>query len=91
MNKRIRLLLPGIVLVLAGCTLAPKYTQPAAPVPDAWPTGPAYTAATPTNAVVNPDLNWLEFFPDEKMRQVIRLALANNRDLRVAALNVERA
>ena len=91
MNKRIRLLLPGIVLVLAGCTLAPKYTQPAAPVPDAWPTGPAYTAAAPTNAVVNPDLNWLEFFPDEKLRQVIRLALANNRDLRVAALNVERA
>ena len=44
-----------------------------------------------TNAASIPDLRWQEFFTDEKLRQVIGLALTNNRDLRVAALNVERA
>ncbi|MCX7887635.1 MAG: multidrug transporter, partial [Verrucomicrobiae bacterium] len=71
----------------AGCSLAPKYSRPALPVPSAWPTGPAYeyNAATDTN------LKWRELFPDTKLQQLISLALTNNRDLRIAALNVERA
>ena len=36
------------------------------------------------------DIPWREFFVDERLQQVIELALANNRDLRVAALNIER-
>ena len=36
------------------------------------------------------DLAWREFFADPDMRSVIELALANNRDLRIAALNVEK-
>ena len=78
---------------LCGCTtLAPDYSRPAAPVPAAWPTGAAYgtevmTAAGPEAA----GLPWKEFFLDERLRRVIELALANNRDLRIAALNIERA
>jgi multidrug efflux system outer membrane protein len=36
------------------------------------------------------DTPWREFFRDERLRSLIALALANSRDLRMAALNVER-
>jgi outer membrane protein, multidrug efflux system len=82
----------GVLLCLAGCTMAPKYTRPKAPVPADWPRGAAYQETrTATNAADAPDLRWQEFFSDEKLQQVIGMALANNRDLRIAALNVERA
>jgi len=71
--------------------MAPKYTRPAAPVPSGWPTGPAYGRAAGTNAAVAPDLHWQEFFTDKQLQHAIGLALTNNRDLRIAALNVERA
>jgi len=91
MRKHILLLLAGIAIVPAGCTMAPKYARPAAPVPAEWPSGPAYTQRGTTNAPALPDLRWQEFFTDEKLQQVIGIALTNNRDLRIAALNVERA
>jgi multidrug efflux system outer membrane protein len=83
--------LAGALLLLAGCTMAPKYARPAAPIPPAWPSGPAYAQAGTTNVPAVPDLRWQEFFTDQKLRQVIGTALTNNRDLRVATLNVERA
>ncbi len=91
MRKHTFLLLVGMALIPAGCTLIPKYAQPTPPVPDQWPSGPAYARAGATNAPAAPELNWQEFFADEKLRQIIGLALTNNRDLRIAGLNVERA
>ncbi len=76
------------LLLLTSCSLAPKYTRPTAPVPSAWPTGPAYESSTAPAAT---DLKWQEFITDPKLQQVVSLALTNNRDLRIAALNVERA
>jgi multidrug efflux system outer membrane protein len=76
--------------VLAGCTMAPKYQRPAAPVPQAWPQGAAYPAPQPA-ATPAADLAWKAFFVDPKLQQVIDLALANNRDLRVAVLNIAEA
>ena len=82
----------GTFLCLAGCTtMAPSYTQPAAPVAETWPSGPAYgaeAATLPQKPVT--DIPWREFFVDEQLRKLIALALENNRDLRVAALNIER-
>ncbi len=80
------------LLALSGCsTMAPKYSQPAAPVPAAWPNGPAYKAETATPAAKPlADIPWQEFFVDPQLRQLIALALQNNRDLRVAALNIEK-
>ena len=81
-----------IVAFLGGCTLTPEYTRPVSPVPLAWPTGTAYQEAnSATGAATAAELKWKEFFTDEKLRQVIVMALNNNRDLRLAALNVERA
>ncbi len=79
-------------LYLAGCSLAPKYSRPEAPVPAAWPSGPAYGNVTgkPAETAVA-DIPWREFFIDDKLRKVIALSLDNNRDLRVAALNIERS
>ena len=82
----------GMMICLGGCTMIPKYTRPAAPVPGAWPTGPAYQQppAAP-EAPLAADLQWRQFFRDNRLQQIIDMALKNNRDLRTAALNVERA
>ncbi|MDR0247631.1 MAG: AdeC/AdeK/OprM family multidrug efflux complex outer membrane factor [Burkholderiales bacterium] len=81
-----------VVLLLGGCTLIPKYEQPQAPVAAQWPTGAAYRAqdvsATGRQAA---EVSWREFFTDPNLQRLIETALANNRDLRVSALNIERA
>ena len=92
MNKNVFLLLLGTILVSAGCNLAPKYDRPNAPVRADWPSGAAYQdTQAASNAPQAPDLSWQEFFADEKLRKLIETALSSNRDLRLAALNVERA
>ncbi len=91
MNRKLFLLV-GIVALLAGCTPAPKYTKPEAPVPSSWPSGPAYKETqTAPGAPLATDLKWREFFTDERLQKIIEAALNNNRDLRVASLTVERA
>ncbi|GHD61289.1 AdeC/AdeK/OprM family multidrug efflux complex outer membrane factor [Jeongeupia chitinilytica] len=76
---------------LAGCTsMAPNYQRPAAPVEASWPQGAAYPAA-PADGRQFAETAWRDYFSDPKLQQVISLALANNRDLRVAALNIEKA
>ena len=80
-------LLPAVLLasaLLAGCTLAPAYQRPGAPIPAQWPTGPAYAA--PTEVAV---ADWRQVFVDPKLRAVIDQALANSRDLRVAIAQIE--
>ncbi len=82
----------GAMLFLSGCsTMAPKYNQPAAPVPAAWPQGASYPAAAQAAQKPLAEIPWREFFVDPHLRRLIELALENNRDLRVAALNIERA
>jgi len=84
-------LAPTLALALTGCvSMAPKYRTPEPPVPKAWPEGPSYKAA---GAAGQPaaDTPWQEFYLDERLRKVLDLALRNNRDLRIAALNAEKA
>lgn len=71
--------------VLAGCSMMPKYERPEAPVPQAfpYPSGQLGPAAA--------DLDWQQFFADARLRGLIGTALANNRDLRIAVLNIEQA
>ena len=71
-------------LALSGCiNLAPEYQQPEAPVPSEW-------QATATGEVAA-DIQWQQFFTDRRLAQLQTLALANNRDLRLASLNIEKA
>ncbi|MEJ2802944.1 efflux transporter outer membrane subunit [Comamonadaceae bacterium PP-2] len=74
-------------LVLAGCSLAPKYERPAAPVAATFPQAPAAVASQAAAA----DIGWQDFFADARLKRLIRIALDNNRDLQVSALNVQRA
>ncbi|QJC57131.1 Outer membrane protein OprM [Polaromonas vacuolata] len=79
-------------LALAGCSMIPVYNRPAAPVAVDWPVLPANTSATgELSAVPAADLEWQDFFSDPKLKQLITTALNNNRDLRVAVLNIESA
>src|ERR1035437_10356417 len=92
MNRKCFLPLAIIVFLPAGCTMAPKYTRPAAPVPAKWPTGAAYNETkSAASAPAASELPWRQFFTDERLQKIIGIALDNNRDLRVASLNVERA
>jgi len=91
MNSRLLLLLVGFSLFLGGCSMAPQYNQPPAPIPAQWPQGDAYKDVQSTNAPIVPELSRQDFFADPQLQELIELALKNNRDLRLAALNVERA
>jgi multidrug efflux system outer membrane protein len=71
--------------------MAPEYTRPEAPVSATWPSGPAYkdTSGKPGDLPAS-NIAWRDFFVDERLQKVIDLTLMNNRDLRVATLNIER-
>ncbi|CAJ3384629.1 RND efflux system outer membrane lipoprotein [Burkholderia pseudomallei] len=80
----------------AGCTLAPRYERPAAPVSGAFPADGVYAAqpgaapgARSANGQAAVDIGWREFFVDPRLQRLIEIALKNNRDLRVSVLNVE--
>ncbi len=75
----------GALLVLAGCSFAPTYERPALPVAAAWPDDVKITSA-PAKPVA-----WASFFPDERLRALIKLALEHNRDLRIATARVAEA
>jgi multidrug efflux system outer membrane protein len=73
-------------LLLAGCSMIPAYERPAAPVAPTWVGTPGTAAAQPAA-----DIEWQSYFSDPQLQQLIALALQGNRDLRVAALNIEQA
>jgi len=84
------------LFALSGCAgMAPSYTRPDAPVPAGWPTGDAYkdkvSASSDSSGSSVADIKWQEFFVDAQLQKLISLALDNNRDLRIAALNIERS
>ncbi|MEA9555164.1 efflux transporter outer membrane subunit [Xanthomonas nasturtii] len=92
----IRMTLAAIAVasVLSGCTMMPRYTRPDAPVPDHFAGAGTGSTTTPDAAETEQarnvaDIGWREVFTDPALQQVIALALQNNRDLRVAALNIE--
>lgn len=72
-------------LALCGCTMVPKYERPAAPVAEQFP---GLAVSRESNAA---DIAWQNFFAEERLRKLIEIALENNRDLRVAVLNVEQS
>ena len=76
---------------LAGCTLAPQYERPGSPVENQWPEMGVGVAPEEVVGLVAIDLEWQKFFGDERLKTLIGTALENNRDLRVAILNIEKA
>jgi len=73
---------------LTACSLAPKYVRPEAPVPQSWPVGDAYLRSS---EAALPTVRYQDIFRDPRLQALIGQALANNRDLRVAAANIAAA
>ena len=73
---------------LTACSLAPKYVRPEAPVPQSWPVGDAYLRSS---EAALPTVRYQDIFRDPRLQALITQALANNRDLRVAAANIAAA
>jgi NodT family efflux transporter outer membrane factor (OMF) lipoprotein len=88
--KRSFFLATAVATLLAGCNLAPTYVRPVGEVPATLPQGGIYPVA-PTDAADVSSVGWRDFFVDPRLREVIDLGLANNRDLRIAAANVLQA
>jgi outer membrane protein, multidrug efflux system len=75
------------LIAFAACTMSPEYQRPPLPAPAAWPQGEAYEQ--PAASQSDSAIGWREFFRDPALQELIGLSLDNNRDLRIAALNVE--
>jgi multidrug efflux system outer membrane protein len=74
----------GLVLAVAGCTVGPDYQRPSIPAPAQF-RGAAGELVGPESLA---DVTWWQFFPDEVLQSLIRTALAQNYDLRVAAARI---
>jgi len=77
-----------IAALLAGCSFVPKYERPESPVPPAFALATSEPAA---GAKAAADIDWKDYFTDPRLQRLIGITLGNNRDLRVAMLNVEQA
>jgi len=78
---------PGLALlaaaVLSACSLTPTYERPPAPV------APAFPDAAAGSGTPAAERAWADFLADARLRALVEIALQNNRDLRIAVLNVE--
>ncbi|MFJ4048965.1 MULTISPECIES: efflux transporter outer membrane subunit [Pseudomonas] len=83
---KLRLLVLAISATVGGCSLIPDYHRPAAPVPTQFSSAPGAEQEEPAQAA---DASTEAVFSDPALRQLVTLALHNNRDLRVAMLNVD--
>jgi NodT family efflux transporter outer membrane factor (OMF) lipoprotein len=78
------------LMALGACTLVPEYKRPDAPIAADWPQAPSASASAASAASANAtELPWATYFPDARLQGLIRKSLDNNRDLRVAVLNIE--
>ncbi len=73
----------ALAFLTGGCSLIPQLDPVASPVANNFPGKSA--------GVVSADIAWQKFFTDPRLRKLVEISLANNRDLRIAALNVEQS
>lgn len=80
---------PLAVLLLAfsvaGCALGPDYERPAVPTPPTWREIPVAEAQSLAN------IPWWELFDDAQLQELIRIALVENKDLKIAVERIEEA
>jgi multidrug efflux system outer membrane protein len=78
----------GAALLLAGCTVGPKYQRPAANVPQSYyNSSPDQTAAASSLG----DEHWWSLFQDAELEKLIRAGLENNFDVKIAASRITEA
>lgn len=77
-----------VAAVVSGCTMIPDYERPPSPVDVEFPQGEAYDR-NDVGALPAADIGWRDFFVDPQLQQLLILALQNNLDLRISALNID--
>src|ERR1700722_6060471 len=81
-------LMPFILaVVLAGCAVGPNYKRPAVDTPQTFRGAPAETSSTTSFG----DEKWSETFRDPQLQALIRTALQQNYDVRIAATRILQA
>jgi multidrug efflux system outer membrane protein len=80
-----RLLAASLLLFGAGCAVGPNYKRPSVPTPPGWRDLPAAEAETLANTP------WWEVFEDPRLQELVRIALQENKDLKIAVERVEEA
>ena len=84
-TKKFSVVLLTGTLALSACQLSPKFSKPAAPIPE------KFSAVAEPLAAPVADIGWRDFFLNPALKQTIAAALANNRDLKTAALRIDEA
>ena len=74
--------------ILTGCSMIPQYQQPQLPVAGNWPTGDSYQEHEAGKAA---EIAWQDYMQSTTLKQLLNRVLDNNRDLKIAALNIEQA
>jgi outer membrane protein, multidrug efflux system len=79
----------SLVLLFAGCAVGPKYSRPDYPVPASHRSETALpTAPAAAQKLTLGDVQWFELFQDPQLQELIRIALKDNYDVRIAAQRV---
>jgi len=79
------LALASLALASAGCALGPNYARPAVPAPPTWREIPVAEAQSLANTA------WWELFDDPQLQELVKIALVENRDLKIAVERIEEA
>lgn len=91
LRRRLTLAPLAMALVASGCSFIPAYERPAAPVSAEFPTASGTRPGAAAFSQPASEIAWQDYFADPRLRELIGIALVNNRDLRVAVLNIEQA
>lgn len=87
---KLKLLTAMIPVLLAGCSLAPKYEKKEGVIPTNFPTEGIYSN-NQYEHINSEQLEWKIYITNEKLKKVIKTSLENNKDLRIALANIESA
>lgn len=88
--RRLILLMIPMSIFLWGCPKPAQYVRPQIPVPATWPESNTIQPDA-ADAITPSSTDWKVFFADARLQEVMQLALDNNRDLRIAAFNIEKS
>src|SRR3984885_2759782 len=89
--RHVKTATPLLLALLAGCSLIPSYQRPGLPVSGQYPVGADAAYTGPEAQMAAWDIGWRDFFADPALQGLIALSLANNRNLRIATLDVSQA
>jgi multidrug efflux system outer membrane protein len=76
------------LLALNACSFIPHYQRPQSPVPERWPADTSAASGTSAAGLPADQIGWQEVFTDLRLQRLVQIALQNNRNLRIAVLNV---